>query len=252
MPAQSDAFDALLRGRYLLERALPRGDREGAIARLPGRDPAPTPATRPRTPPSRAPTAACGLRLPGRHGSVRRRRARAGAGGTGRSRWIRARPTGHVARSDALLISLAPHDEVLRTLRDARQLMPGSVAVLHVGGACAGAHGTWEAALQQAQRAMALDPLSTGVRHSMISIALGARQYDLAIDGGTPGPGLRSEATRSRRCCWRTRCCSRATPQRLRGRCRCSRGSAPGPSVCTSSGAPQEAQAAGRLARLAC
>jgi tetratricopeptide (TPR) repeat protein len=42
--------------------------------------------------------------------------------------------------------------------------------------------GRWDAALQQAQRALALDPLSTGVRHSAIAIALGARQYDLALE----------------------------------------------------------------------
>jgi tetratricopeptide (TPR) repeat protein len=42
--------------------------------------------------------------------------------------------------------------------------------------------GRWDAALQQAQRGLALDPLSTGVRHSAIAIAIGARQYDLAID----------------------------------------------------------------------
>jgi tetratricopeptide (TPR) repeat protein len=88
----------------------------------------------------------------------------------------------YLARSDALLISLAPHDEVLRTLRDARQLTPGSVAV-YLSVAHALEHmGRWDAALQQAQRALALDPLSTGVRHSAIAIALGARQYDLALE----------------------------------------------------------------------
>jgi serine/threonine-protein kinase len=88
----------------------------------------------------------------------------------------------HVARSDALLVSLAPHDQVLRTLRDARQLMPGSVAV-YMSVAHALEHlGRWEAAVQQAQRALALDPLSTGVRHSTITIALGARQYDVALE----------------------------------------------------------------------
>ncbi len=88
----------------------------------------------------------------------------------------------HLARSDALLISLAPHDAVLRTLREARRLMPGSVAV-YLSVAHALEHmGRWEAALQQAQRALALDPLSTGVRHSTIAIALGARQYDLALE----------------------------------------------------------------------
>jgi tetratricopeptide (TPR) repeat protein len=88
----------------------------------------------------------------------------------------------YLARSDALLVSLAPHQEVLRTLREARQLMPGSVAV-YLSVAHALEHmGRWDAALQQAQRAIALDPLSTGVRHSTIAIALGARQYDLALE----------------------------------------------------------------------
>jgi serine/threonine-protein kinase len=88
----------------------------------------------------------------------------------------------HLARSDALLVSLAPHDMVLRTLREARQLMPGSAAV-YLSVAHALEHmGRWDAALQQAQRGLALDPLSTGVRHSAIAIALGARQYDLALE----------------------------------------------------------------------
>ena len=88
----------------------------------------------------------------------------------------------HLARSDALLISLGPQDEVLRTLREARRLMPGSVAV-YMSVAHALEHmGRWDAALQQAQRALALDPLSTGVRHSAIAIALGARQYEMALE----------------------------------------------------------------------
>ena len=88
----------------------------------------------------------------------------------------------HLARSDALLISLAPHDEVLRTLREARRLTPGSVEV-YLSVAHALEHmGRWEAAMQQAQRALALDPLSTGVRHSVIAIALGAHQYDVALE----------------------------------------------------------------------
>jgi serine/threonine-protein kinase len=87
----------------------------------------------------------------------------------------------HLARSDALLIGLAPHDQVLRSLREARQLAPGNVAV-YLSVAHALEHmGRWDAAVQQAQRALALDPLSTGARHSAIAVALGARQYDLAV-----------------------------------------------------------------------
>ena len=88
----------------------------------------------------------------------------------------------YLARADALLISLAPHDQVLRSLREARQLAPGNVSV-YLSVAHALEHmGRWEAALQQAQRGLALDPLSTGVRHSAIAIALGARRYDLAVE----------------------------------------------------------------------
>jgi TolB-like protein len=88
----------------------------------------------------------------------------------------------YLARSDALLISLAPHDQVLRSLREARQLSPGNVSV-YLSVAHALEHmGRWEAALQQAERGLALDPLSTGVRHSAIAIALGARRYDRAIE----------------------------------------------------------------------
>ena len=88
----------------------------------------------------------------------------------------------YLARSDALLISLAPQDQVLRALREARQLSPGNVAV-YLSVAHALEHmGRWEAALQQAERALTLDPLSTGVRHSAIAIALGAHQYDRAVE----------------------------------------------------------------------
>ena len=88
----------------------------------------------------------------------------------------------YLARSDALLISLAPHDQVLRDLREARQLAPGNVAV-YLSVAHALEHmGRWEAALQQAERGLALDPLATGVRHSAIAIALGARHYDRAVE----------------------------------------------------------------------
>jgi serine/threonine protein kinase/tetratricopeptide (TPR) repeat protein len=88
----------------------------------------------------------------------------------------------HLARSDALLISLAPHQEVLRSLREARQLAPGDVSV-YLSVAHALEHmGRWEGAMQQAERGLALDPLSTGARHSAIAIALGARRYDRAVE----------------------------------------------------------------------
>ena len=88
----------------------------------------------------------------------------------------------HLARADALLVGLSPQDPILRSLREARQLAPGNVSV-YLSVAHALEHmGRWDAALQQAERALALDPLSTGVRHSAIAIALGARRYPLAIE----------------------------------------------------------------------
>ena len=87
----------------------------------------------------------------------------------------------YLARSDALLISLAPDGEVVNALRQARQRMPGSVAVYLTTAHALEHVGRWEAALQQARRALELDPLSTGVRHSAITVALGARDYDFAL-----------------------------------------------------------------------
>jgi eukaryotic-like serine/threonine-protein kinase len=88
---------------------------------------------------------------------------------------------GYLARSDALLISLAPEGEVADAVRRARQRMPGSVSVYMNTAHTLEHMGRWPAALQQARRALELDPLSTGVRHSAITVALGARDYDFAL-----------------------------------------------------------------------
>jgi serine/threonine-protein kinase len=88
----------------------------------------------------------------------------------------------YLARADALLISLAPHEQVLRNLREARQLSPGNVAVYSSVAHALEHMGRWDAALQQAQRGLTLDPLATGARHSVIAIALGDRRYDLAVE----------------------------------------------------------------------
>ena len=180
MPTQSAAFDALLLGRHLLERRSPEAV-EGATRAF--RDAI-------RADSGYAPGYA-GLSsayvlhvVYGFPGGVDPYVAIARALALA-DRAVELDPglgDAHLARSDALLISLAPHDAVLQTLRRARELMPGSVAV-YMSVAHALEHmGRWEAALQQAQRALALDPLSTGVRHSAIAIALGARQYDLALE----------------------------------------------------------------------
>ncbi len=182
MPTKSDAFDALLLGRHLLEARSPEAIEKATRAFQDA-----IKADSGYAPAYAALSGAYVLHVvygfPGGvdpYVAVARALALA-------ERAIELDPglaDGYVARSDALLISLAPHDEVLRMLREARQLTPGSVAV-YLSVAHALEHmGRWEAALQQAQRAMALDPLSTGVRHSTMGIALGARQYDVAVTEG--------------------------------------------------------------------
>jgi TolB-like protein len=179
MPSKSAAFDALLLGRHLLERRSPDAVQgatrafQDAIRADSGYAPA-----------YAGLSAAYVLHVVyGFPGGVNAYVAVARALALA-DRAVKLDPglaEAYLARSDALLISLAPHEQVLRMLREARQLMPGSVAV-YLSVAHALEHmGRWDAALQQAQRAIALDPLSTGVRHSTIAIALGARQYDLAL-----------------------------------------------------------------------
>ncbi len=100
---------------------------------------------------------------------------------------------GYLARTDALLVGLAPPAEVAQALRTVRQLLPGSAEVF-MSAAHALEHARqWDAALQQAQRALALDPLSTGLRHSAITVALGARRYDLALEEARRAMALSSK-----------------------------------------------------------
>jgi serine/threonine-protein kinase len=180
MPAQSDAFDALLRGRHLLERRSPEAIAgaiqafQEAIRADSGYAPAYAGLSTAYllhvvygypggVPPYVA--AARALALADRAVALDYNLAEA-----------------HVARSDALLIGQASHDTALAELRIAQRLMPSSAEV-HMSAAHALGHtGRWAAALRQAQRALALDPLSTGLRHSMITLALGARRYDLALE----------------------------------------------------------------------
>ena len=180
MPAQSAAFDALLLGRHQLERRSPEA--------LAGATEAFRQAI--RADPAYAPAYA-GLSstyvlhvVYGFPGGMNPYVAVARALGLA-ERAVDLDPMlaeAHLARADALLISLAPHDQALRSLREARQLAPGNVAV-YLSVAHALEHmGRWDAALQQAERGLALDPLSTGVRHSAIAIALGARRYDRAVE----------------------------------------------------------------------
>jgi serine/threonine-protein kinase len=180
MPTQSAAFDALLRGRYLLERRSPEVV-EAAIRAF--RDAV-------RADSGYAPAYA-GLSSAyllhvvygfpgGTNPYVAAARALALA-----ERALELDPQvaeAHLARSDALLITLAPLETALQELRAAQRLMPGSAEIIMSAAHALGHAGKWELALPQAQRALSLDPLSVGLRHSAITLALGARRYDLAFE----------------------------------------------------------------------
>jgi serine/threonine-protein kinase len=180
VPTQSAAFDALLRGRYLMERrSLDAVD--GAIRAF--RDA--VRADSGYAPAYAGLSAAYVLRViygfpGGGDPYVAAARALALA-----DRAVTLDPQlaeAHLARSDALLISLAPQEEAVRELRAAQRLMPGSAEVAMSAAHALARAGNWEAALPQAQRALALDPLSAGLRHSAITLALGGRRYDLAFE----------------------------------------------------------------------
>jgi eukaryotic-like serine/threonine-protein kinase len=180
MPAQSAAFDALLRGRYLMERRTPEAI-DGAQRAF--RDA--IKADSGYAPAYAGLSAAYLLSVAyGYQGST------APYAAAVRALVVAERAVeldynladGHVALADALLIGKGPTEQALEELRIAQRLLPSSAEV-HMSAAHALGHtGKWDASVRQAQRALALDPLSTGLRHSLITLALGARRYDLALE----------------------------------------------------------------------
>ncbi|MBA3343725.1 MAG: protein kinase [Gemmatimonadales bacterium] len=180
MPAQGAAFDALLRGRHLLERRTAESmeDALGAFQESVRAD-------------SNYAPALAGLSnaytiwvVYGYRGGPERYSAMARAAALA-ERAVALDPElaeAHHALSDALSMAQAPDEEVIAELRTARHLMPGSAELYMAAAHALARSGRREAALRQAQRALALDPLSTGLRHSAIVLALGARQYDLAFE----------------------------------------------------------------------
>ncbi len=87
---------------------------------------------------------------------------------------------GHHALADARAVALAPEADVLAELRIAQRLMPSSAEVRMALAHALGRTRRWDLALEEAQGALGLDPLSTGLRHSAITLALAARRYNLA------------------------------------------------------------------------
>jgi len=180
MPTHSAAFDATLRGRSLLQRHDPAaldsavGVFEAAV----------------RADSSYAPAWA-GLAnsyvnyvVYGFQGRLELYRALA-AGRRAAERAVALAPDlaeGHHALADIVALGLGPESDVLNELQTAQRLLPSSADVRMAMAHALGRSHRWDAALVESQRALALDPLSTGLRHSAIALALGARRYDLAAD----------------------------------------------------------------------
>jgi TolB-like protein len=91
------------------------------------------------------------------------------------------------ARADARSIAFVPEDSVRADVLRARRLMPnaGDAVMAYAWALFRG--GASDSALTQARRAVALDPLSPGLRHSLVALAIGARRYDVALREIRPG-----------------------------------------------------------------
>jgi serine/threonine protein kinase/tetratricopeptide (TPR) repeat protein len=180
MPVRSVAFDATLRGRSLIERHDPAAldSAVGVFEEAVKADSAYAPAW------AGLAAAYVNYVVYGFAGRVELYHALR-AGRRAAERAVALAPDlaeGHHALADIGALGLAPESEVLSELRIAQHLTPGSADVRMAMAHALGRNHRWDQALEESQRALALDPLSTGLRHSAIALALGARRYDLAAD----------------------------------------------------------------------
>ncbi len=88
----------------------------------------------------------------------------------------------HHALADALVVNEAPLDSALAELRRALQLKPNDAAIRMSAAFSLAASHRYNGAIRQAQAAVGLDPLATGLRHGLIVLALGGREYNTALE----------------------------------------------------------------------
>ena len=179
MPSMGDAFDAVLRGRYLFERR----DGESLAAAIRSFEDAVRLDSTYAMAYSGLSSANSTWVYYGYPGGADRYEMSARA----KALALRAvaldgqLAEAHHALADALFLTAAPIDSVQAELRRARQLKPND-AMIQMSTAFSLANDQRHAeAVAQAQRALGLDPLSPGLRHSLTVIALGGRRYDLAL-----------------------------------------------------------------------
>jgi serine/threonine-protein kinase len=95
---------------------------------------------------------------------------------------------GWLARADAKSIAFVPEDSVRADVDRARRLTPNSADITMAYAWSLFRSGKTDPALTEARRALALDPLAPGLRHSLVALAIGARRYDVALREVRPGP----------------------------------------------------------------
>ena len=88
---------------------------------------------------------------------------------------------GFHARADARSIAFFPEDSVRADVLRARRLKPNSAEIRMAYAWTLFRAGQGDSAIAQARRALAVDPLSPGIRHSLVALAIGARRYDVAL-----------------------------------------------------------------------
>ncbi len=180
MAAQSSAFDAVLRGRYTMQRRDPQAI-ETAIGLF---------EEAVRLDSSYA-MGYAGLSLAystwvfygyrGKHG-LYQAAARAKALGVRAVALDSGLAEAHHALADAFAVNGAPDDSSLVELRRALQIKPNDAEIrMSAAFSLAAAH-RYNGAVRQAQAAVGLDPLATGLRHSLIVLALGGREYNTALE----------------------------------------------------------------------
>jgi serine/threonine-protein kinase len=180
IPSQGAAFDALLRGRYLMQRRDPQS-LAGAIRAFEDAIRLDSTYAAAYAGLSTANSTWVFYGYPG--GSdryVMSRRARRLA-----ERAIALDPElaeGHHALADALSLSDGPSDSVLEEIRLARRLKPNDAAIQMSAAFALARDHRYDEAVSRAQAALGLDPLATGLRHSLIVLAIGGRRYDLAFE----------------------------------------------------------------------
>jgi serine/threonine protein kinase/tetratricopeptide (TPR) repeat protein len=180
MPTKGAAFDAVLRGRYLLQRRDPQS-LQGAIAAFQDAIRLDTAYATGYAGLSSANSTWVYYGYPGgddRYAAA----ARAKSLALRAVRLDSALAEGHHALADALALTSAPMDTVLAEIGRARRLKPNDAAIQMSAAYALAADHRYGEAVALAQAALGLDPLSAGLRHSLIVLALGGHRYDLAVD----------------------------------------------------------------------